>query len=524
MSAAEAAAKRISHDLGLCTESDHIRLTEAGNTRSNHISLSVVTMSFGFGISDFLAVARIAKSIYESCKAGPAEYKELCSETISLRYDLESLSHDAKEPDSVLNRKGLLRKGELDDIISSCKSTMQDLQTIIDRRSSLQPNREGNVTRIWDAYKVGSSALDSYRGKLTFHNFTISVFLLSLQGPAMRHIETKLNKIYARMIRDDMNQARESTVSLASTVMILSQIDTHQDDVFAILKTELLAEDISMARIIANKTDIISNMKKLLENGADGDAGNEEQPGLLCHQNSVPSPWNHSTTIEGSVTELYEKLETSDRAYQEVKAKLETRELEAEKAYNSKLAEVEADYGSAVTYVKATEVMLKRMRNELTKAKTALEIQEQELRQIRCENTQEEAELSAAIDHAQSTAESEVSRENTMTEARALYETQERAIHEASRGAMEQMNDIYLATVGDIQSAKRCIEELTEAKGHNERLKNERETTDRCLSTHKQAAASSRKHSPSKAPKLVETCKAFRVSGGLAEIDEISRM
>lgn len=136
---------------------------------------------------------------------------------------------------------------------------MKDLQTIIDRRSSLQPNRKGKITRIWDAYKVGSSDLNSYRGKLTFYNSTISVFLLSLQGPTIRRIETKLNKVYARMIRDDMNQARLNIVSLASTVSILSQIDTHEDEVFVILKTELWAEDISMARTIANKPDIISN-------------------------------------------------------------------------------------------------------------------------------------------------------------------------------------------------------------------------------------------------------------------------
>ncbi len=430
-------------------------------------------MSFGFAVSDFLAVAKIARSIYKSCKTGPVEYKELCSETKSLGYALESLSHDAREPDSVLNRKGLQRKGELDEIISSCKSTMKDLQTIIDKRSSLQPDRKGKITRIWDAYKVGSSDFDSCRGKLTFHTSTISVFLLSLQGPAMKRIETRLDRIYARMMHDDKSQARESTVSMVSTASVLSQIDTHEDDVFAILKTELLAEDISMARIVGHKDDIISYVKTLLDNGTKEDADDVDEAGLLHHQNSVLSLSIDNATLESSVPKYHKKLEASHRAPQGIKAKLETRELEAENAYNSKLTAIESDHHSRVTYVNETGKMLKQVESELTQAKARLESQEQELRETMRENTQMKAEMFPAIDHAQSTEKSE---QLVVTQVRARSEMQQQEIHQADHERTQRINRKYRGALARARGAeKKLIVELTEAKRQNQRLEDELE-------------------------------------------------
>lgn len=69
--------------------------------------------------------------------------------------------------------------------------------------------------------------------------------------------------------------------------------------------------------------------------------------------------------------ELEQQLQASQRAHGESKSMFEAREQEAEKAYRERLEQLENDYQSLLTYVKGTEKMLKKMKEELTKYKTA---------------------------------------------------------------------------------------------------------------------------------------------------------
>lgn len=70
------------------------------------------------------------------------------------------------------------------------------------------------------------------------------------------------------------------------------------------------------------------------------------------------------------VRELEQQLAASVQAHQETKQTYESREQEADGAYREKLSQLENDYQSAVHYVKGTEKMLKRMKDELTKYKS----------------------------------------------------------------------------------------------------------------------------------------------------------
>ncbi|KAL2046345.1 hypothetical protein N7G274_001792 [Stereocaulon virgatum] len=248
-------------------------------------------MAFGFSVGDFLAILEIAKGVYDACKHGPAEYKELCNETKSMRFVIQSLLDDARDPNSLLNRKGFNRKDELDEIIRSCTKVMREMQALVNKHSRLEDDGHGRILHIWDAYQVGSSDLDVLRGRMTFYTSMISMFLLSLEGSAIARIEMKLDKIYARMLEDDSSYGRGSSTDAVSTVSILSEIETREDDVWAILRSELLEEGVSMAHIMANKESIIKHVKSLLEEDLpiDVDVDSDHDVALLPIETNILS-------------------------------------------------------------------------------------------------------------------------------------------------------------------------------------------------------------------------------------------
>ncbi|KAL9611684.1 MAG: hypothetical protein Q9167_003679 [Letrouitia subvulpina] len=69
------------------------------------------------------------------------------------------------------------------------------------------------------------------------------------------------------------------------------------------------------------------------------------------------------------IRELEEQLESSLRAHQESKSDFESRAEETDKSYRERLEQLEHDYQTAVHYVKGTERMIKRMKDELSKTK-----------------------------------------------------------------------------------------------------------------------------------------------------------
>ena len=85
----------------------------------------------------------------------------------------------------------------------------------------------------------------------------------------------------------------------------------------------------------------------------------------------LDSPGSRFGTPEQSrLRELEQQLSASMKAHEDTKAAFESRHQETDRSYREKLEQLENDYQSAVVYVKGTEKMLKRMKDELSKYRT----------------------------------------------------------------------------------------------------------------------------------------------------------
>ncbi|KAJ5386179.1 hypothetical protein N7509_008720 [Penicillium cosmopolitanum] len=112
----------------------------------------------------------------------------------------------------------------------------------------------------------------------------------------------------------------------------------------------------------------------------------------------LESPGSRFGTPEQSrLRELEQQLSNSMKAHDDMKSGFETREQEADKAFREKLEQLENDYQSAVHYVKGTEKMLKRMKDELSRYKTQNAKMQSELEatQKNVEDAGNQSEMSA---------------------------------------------------------------------------------------------------------------------------------
>ena len=102
-------------------------------------------------------------------------------------------------------------------------------------------------------------------------------------------------------------------------------------------------------------------LKELLdERGIDGSS--------RVRNNDSPAS-RFDTPDNAHLHELEQKYDAELQAHQATKAQIENQTAETDKTYREKLELLENDYQSAVSYVKGTEKMLKRMKDELTKYK-----------------------------------------------------------------------------------------------------------------------------------------------------------
>lgn len=108
----------------------------------------------------------------------------------------------------------------------------------------------------------------------------------------------------------------------------------------------------------------------------------------VYHRNRIRTLALHETATkvkeqQGRLKELELQLQNRVQAHQDDKSELERRIKEAEGEYREKLGQLENEYQSAVRYVMGTNVVFKKMKEELTKHKGRIKELESELEMYR---------------------------------------------------------------------------------------------------------------------------------------------
>ncbi|CAI7664333.1 unnamed protein product [Penicillium crustosum] len=137
---------------------------------------------------------------------------------------------------------------------------------------------------------------------------------------------------------------KESQSAGANNRDLKAQLETHQREAGALAVQHAALKDL------------------LGERGINSEAGRSPR---------LDSPGSRFGTPEQTrLRELEQQLSASIKAHDDLKSGFESREQEADRAFREKLEQLENDYQSAVHYVKGTEKMLKRMKDELSRYKT----------------------------------------------------------------------------------------------------------------------------------------------------------
>jgi len=123
-------------------------------------------MSVGVGVGDIVSAVRLAWTVYDACRAAPAQFKVLSEEVEALRIVLESIT------------KGVIDAGldanQINDLNLVCRGSttvLIELQTLLDKYKSLGAGR-----RTWDRLKWGQENIDLLRMRLTSNISLLSAF------------------------------------------------------------------------------------------------------------------------------------------------------------------------------------------------------------------------------------------------------------------------------------------------------------------------------------------------------------
>ena len=243
-------------------------------------------MSFGYSAGDFIAIGQLTWTVYKSCKGAPGEFQELARELSSLHTILHELEDEAKTSTSLLNRRGVGRKRELEALLENLSTTINKVDDIVKRYHSLGRDQK----QTWDRVKFATKDLADLRSKLQLHITGINLFISSLSAGSLARIEGLLNEL----VRDIREGRKEPT--------LVSTCEDNDEPAWDELERELVGDGITREDVRCYREEIREYLRRLV--GEDTDTINpfdsvsfDEEPGHSTPNYDKPASHQGSSTV-----------------------------------------------------------------------------------------------------------------------------------------------------------------------------------------------------------------------------------
>ena len=280
------------HSLSICLEYSTFCSTDISPQLSSIPTITLVPMSFGYGVGDFIAVGTLAWNVYKSCKEAPESFGNISSEVLSLRAVLKEAEETVfAQPLSPTKQERLKAVGD------GCYRVLKDLDDLCQKYQSLGTRSK---LRIRDRMRWGSEDIPELRARLTLNTGLLTawiryVHLRVLSGShtdgkfrsaSQANVEKKLD----RFLQEFEEGKRQGSVISSQTMDSLCMNDKHA---WYTIQKELEDIGIPVAASDANKDLVFHWFTKAIANRAFEERPFDDSPTAVRnprHRSCPPHP------------------------------------------------------------------------------------------------------------------------------------------------------------------------------------------------------------------------------------------
>jgi len=242
-------------------------------------------MSFGYGVSDCIAVGALAWNVYKSCKEAPESYGRISLEVLSLHAVLKEAEETVfAQPLSPTKQEHLKAVGD------GCYCVLKDLDNLCKKYQSLGTQSK----RTWDCMRLGTEDIAELRARLTSNTGLLTAWIMCvyLESPNGPHADGKSRSLSQANVEKKLNQfsqecregKREASIISTQTSDTLSMNDKQ---LWRTIRKELEDIGITVAAFDANKYFIFEWFTNAIANGAFEERTFDDPPTAeLCKDSS----------------------------------------------------------------------------------------------------------------------------------------------------------------------------------------------------------------------------------------------